>query len=155
MLVGLMKIMITLAFASLLVWLLYTLNIYQVGWTIIPYLSLLTLSGWMMGYLSGAIMVYSGQRFQMLAWMTPFVFAPFSAVFYPVSALPSWGQAIAWCLPTTYVFEGMRGVLQSGVFSLFYFWMSLVLNILYLAFAMAFFKIMFEKSRSKGLSRLE
>lgn len=155
MLVGFCKILITIAFSSLLVFLLFTLNIYQVGWAIIPYIGLLTLSGWMMGFLSGAVMIYNGQRLQMLAWMTPFIFAPFSAVFYPLSALPDWGQAIGKCLPTTYIFEGMRQVLQEGTFSTEMFWMSLILNGVYLAFAMGLFKFMFEKSRVKGLSRLE
>ncbi|NGX48172.1 MAG: hypothetical protein K1000chlam3_01562 [Chlamydiae bacterium] len=155
MLVAFVKILITLSFSSLLVWLLYALNIYRVGWAILPYLGLLTLSGWMMGYLSGSVTIYFGQRFQMLSWMTPFIFAPFSAVFYPVSALPVWAQAIAKCLPTTYVFEGMRKILQEGIFSYKMFWMSLGLNILFLGVAMTLFKIMFEKSRVKGLSRLE
>jgi len=155
MLVGIVKIVITLVFSSLLVWLLYALNIYQVGWAIIPYIGLLTFSGWMMGYLSGGIMIYFGQRFQMLAWMTPFIFAPFSAVFYPMSALPTWGQVIAKCLPTTYVFEGMRKVLTEGTFSYKMFWMSLALNAIFLTLAISFFKMMFEKSRTKGLSRLE
>lgn len=155
MLVGIAKILITITFSSLLVWLLFALNIYEVGWTILPFVAMLTLSGWTLGYLSGSVMIYFGQRLQMLAWMTPFIFAPFSAVFYPVSALPSWGQAISWWLPTTYVFEGMRGVLSNKGFSLSMFLMSLLLNVLYLSGTMIFFKIMFEKSRKKGLSRLE
>ncbi|NGX39302.1 MAG: hypothetical protein KR126chlam1_00628 [Chlamydiae bacterium] len=155
MLVGFVKILITLFFSSLLVWLLFALNIFTVGWAILPYIALLTLSGWMMGYLSGAIMIYYGQRFQMLAWMTPFIFAPFSAIFYPVSALPNWGRGIAWCLPTTYVFEGMRGILEGKGFSYPMLWMSLVLNLIFLSGSMVFFKVMFEKSRVKGLARLE
>ena len=155
MLVGLIKIFITLGFSSLLVWLLYSLNIYQIGLAVLPYLGLLTLSGWMMGFLGGTLMIYFGQRLQMLAWMIPFIFAPFSAVFYPVSALPAWGQIIAWCLPTTYVFEGMRKILFDGVFSWQMFWTSLILNIVYLAGAIGLFKIFFEKSRVKGFSRLE
>ena len=155
MLVGFVKILITIAFSTFLVFILYALNVFQVGWAIIPYIGLLTLSGWMMGYLSGSVMIYFGLRFQMLAWMTPFIFAPFSAVFYPLGTLPSWGQAIGKCLPTTYVFEGMRKVLSDGVFSYELFWMSLALNIVYLGAAMGLFKLMFEKSRNKGLSRLE
>lgn len=155
MLVGFSKIWITLGFSALLIQLLFTLNVFQVGWAILPYIGMMSLSGWVIGFLSGGIMVYFGQRMQMLAWMAPFLFAPFSAVFYPVSALPPWGQAIAWCLPTTYVFEGMRGVLSNGVFSMHYFMMSFILNIVFLGGVLVFFKRMFEKSRVKGLSRLE
>lgn len=155
MLVGFAKILITVVFSGFLVWAFYALNIFQVGWAIIPYIALLTCSGWIMGFLSGAVTIYYGQRMQMLAWMTPFLFAPFSAVFYPVSALPTWCQYIAKCLPTTYVFEGMRKVLREGVFSMHDFRMSLWLNALFLVGTMVFFKVMFEKSREKGLARLE
>jgi ABC-2 type transport system permease protein len=155
MLVGFVKILITVVFSSILVWGLYALNIFQVGWAIIPFTALLTCSGWIMGFLSGAVTIYYGQRMQMLAWMTPFLFAPFSAVFYPVSALPSWCQPIAKALPTTYVFEGMRHILSGGGFSYYDFWMSLGLNLFFLAATMLFFKTMFEKSRIKGLARLE
>ncbi|MBS0629445.1 MAG: ABC transporter permease [Verrucomicrobia bacterium] len=155
MLTSFTKILITLAFSSSLVWLLYSLNIFNLGLAIIPFIAMLTVSGWMMGYFSAGIIVYFGQRYQMLAWMMPFVFAPFSAVFYPLSALPPWGQFIAKGLPMTYIFQGMRQVLQQGTFSTEMFWMSALLNTIFLFLTMAFFKIMFERSREKGLSRLE
>lgn len=155
MLSGLMKICVNIAFGGLLVYLLYTLNVFTMGWAFLPFAVSLSLTGWIIGYLSGAIMVYFGQRSQVLAWMTPYVFAPFSAVFYPVSALPVWAQKIAYCLPTTYIFEGMREVLQKGVFSSEKLGISLLLNAGYLALTMLFFKYMFEKSRNKGLARLE
>lgn len=155
MLVGIVKIFIALAFGSLLVYLLYALNIFSMGWAFLPFMASLTLSGWFMGFLSAGIIVYFGQRLQMLAWMTAYVFAPFSAVYYPLSALPSWAQWIAKALPTTYIFEGMRKILYENTFSLEMLLWSFLLNILYLAGAMLFFKIMFEKSRDKGLGRLE
>lgn len=154
-LIGIMKITITLGFSSLLVWLLFHLNVFVVGWVIIPAMALLIISGWWMAYISGGIMLYYGQRLQMLAWMTPFVFAPFSAIFYPVSALPPWAQSIAHCLPTTYVFEGVRLALYEGIFPGKHLLTGLALDLVFLCVSMTFFKIMFEKSRVKGLSRLE
>lgn len=155
MLVGVFKIFITICFGGLIVWMLYALNIFSMGWVFLPFCASLILSGWFIGFLSAAIMVYFGQRVQMLAWMTAYVFAPFSAVFYPLSALPSWGQAIAKGLPMTYIFEGMRKVLEEGVFSWGDFGMSILLNILYLVGAMILFRKLFEMSRAKGLARLE
>jgi ABC-2 type transport system permease protein len=155
MLVGVCKIFITICFGALFVWVLYALNIFAIGWSILPFCASLILSGWFIGFLSAAIMVYFGQRVQMLAWMTAYVFAPFSAVFYPLSALPAWGQVIAKALPMTYIFEGMRKVLNEGIFSWEYFGLSIVLNIVYLIAAMTLFRKLFEKSRSKGLARLE
>lgn len=155
MLTGILKIFINVLFSSLLVYLLYALNVFTVGWYFLPYMVSLTLSGWILGYLSGGIMIYFGQRLQILAWMTPYIFAPFSAVFYPVSALPIWAQKIAYCLPTTYIFEGMRMILNEGVFSVRMLMTSYMLNVIFLALTMLFFKHMYEKSREKGLARLE
>lgn len=155
MLVGISKILITVCFGALVVWLLYALNIFTLGWTLLPFCASLLLSGWFLGFLSAAIMVYFGQRFQMLAWMTANIFAPFSAIYYPITALPDWGQKIAKALPMTYVFEGMRSVLYQGIFSWEDFWISILLNILYLIITIALFCKLFEMSRAKGLARLE
>jgi ABC-2 type transport system permease protein len=45
-----------------------------------------------------------------------FIFLPLTCVYYPVSVLPPWLQVIAWTLPPTYVFEGMRALLLTHVF---------------------------------------
>ena len=91
----------------------------------------------------------------MIAWMIGFAFAPFSAVFYPVTILPAWAQTFAWCLPTTYIFEGMRLIINQGFFPYSYLVVSLVMSLFYLALSVTFFVWMFEKSRVKGLGRLE
>lgn len=155
MCVGIAKILITVLFGSLIVWLLYTLNVFSLGWAFLPYAASLILSGWVLGFLSASLIIYFGLRVQMLAWMTAYLFAPFSCVYYPISALPHWAQIIAKCLPSTYIFEGMRKILHEQTFSFSMFFISLSLNILYLVLSMLLFKIMFEKSRNKGLSRLE
>jgi ABC-2 type transport system permease protein len=155
MFVGSIKICISLAFGAFIVWLLYALNVFSLGWAFLPFCVSLTLSGWFMGFLSAAVMVYYGQRVQMLAWMTAYLFAPFSAVYYPVSALPFWAQKIAYCLPTTYIFEGMRRILYEHTFSLRMLIISFILNIFYLILSLLFFRFMFHKSRDKGLARLE
>ena len=149
------KIFLTLGFGSLLVYVLYELNIFTIGWAFLPFAALLLMSGWMIGFLSASVVIYWGQRFQMLAWMTAYLFAPVSAVYYPVSALPAWLQPVANSLPTTHVFEGMRIVLQQHIFPWEAFWWSLFLNIAYLILTISIFAFAFEKSRSKGLSRFE
>lgn len=155
MMVGIVKIIVSLLFGAFFVWLLYTLNIFSMGWAFLPFCISLTLSGWFMGFLSAAIMVYYGQRVQYVAWMMAYAFSPFSAVFYPVSVLPEWAQVIAHCLPTTYIFEGMRKILIERVFPIEMFTISIVLNIVFLALAITYFYYMFQKSRNKGLARLE
>jgi ABC-2 type transport system permease protein len=155
MLVGLAKILVHVVFSAGIVYLAYALNIFDVGWAFLPFCVSLMLSGWFIGFISAAVIVYYGQRLQMLAWMTAYLFSPFSAVYYPVSALPLWAQKIAYCLPMTYIFEGMRDILYHQHFSLSMLMMSLVLNLVYLALSLLFFVFMYEKSRTKGLARLE
>ena len=96
-----------------------------------------------------------GQAAEALVWGVPFLIQPISAVFYPVSVLPVWLQWVAWTLPSTHVFEGMREAMRTGVFRVDLFIWSLVLNIAYLIGAALFFRWMFERIRDRGLlSRL-
>ena len=155
LLLCLCKIGIALAFGVVAVYLLYSLNIFTLGWAFLPFALSLMISGWVIGFFAASVVIYYGQRLQMLAWMTAYLFAPFSAVFYPVTALPPWGQKIAWSLPTTHIFEGMRDILQKGDFSWSALGYSLGLNLLYLACGIAVFMWAFEKSRAKGLARFE
>jgi ABC-2 type transport system permease protein len=150
-----LKILVSLAFGSLLVFVLYETNVFSIGWAFFPFALSVIITGWIFGLLSGAVVIYWGQRFQMLAWMVPYIFAPFSAVLYPVAALPTWAQPIAWSLPTTYVFEGIRHILTEHIFPAKYFWISMGLNAIYFFLALALFKLAFELSRAKGLARLE
>jgi ABC-2 type transport system permease protein len=152
---GLLKNVLTLIVGIGGVWLLYRLNIFAVGWMLLPFLFSLMMSGWFMGFTSSALIIYYGRRLQGLAWMLGFALAPFSAVFYPVSALPSWAQGVSAALPMTYVFEGMRQILRGGPLPLSALLFSFVLDLLYLALAILFFGWMYERSRAKGLGRLE
>lgn len=149
------KLMITISFGSLVVYLLYSLNVFTLGWAFLPFAALLLMFGWSLGFFAAGIIIYWGHQVEMIAWMIAFLFAPFSAVFYPVDTLPLLVQKISWCLPTTYVFEGMRQILRGNSFPFTYLLYSISLNILYLMLAIFFFKWMFEKSRKKGLARLE
>ena len=45
-----------------------------------------------------------------------FLIMPLICVYYPVSVLPDWLQVIAWALPPTYVFEGMRALILEQLF---------------------------------------
>lgn len=149
------KLVVTVSFGALAVYILYSLNVFTVGWAFIPFAVSLLLFGWVLGFLGASLIIYWGMQLEALAWMIGFLFAPFSAVFYPVHVLPEWAKIISWCLPTTYIFEGMRSILATGGFPMADFAISIGLNILYLALALSLFKFMFNKSMAKGLARLE
>lgn len=155
LLVSLCKLGVSILFGSIVVYILYALNVFTVGWAFIPFAAMLLMFGWTLGFIAAGCIVYRGHQVEMLAWMIVAVFAPFSAVFYPVDVLPRWAQTISWCLPTTYVFEGMRQILHGQPFPLTYFWYSFGINTVYLCISVFFFRKMFELSRNKGLARLE
>lgn len=155
LLLSLLKLCCSIAFCSFIVYLLYSLNVFTVGWYFLPFTLALIVFGWSIGFFASSLIVYWGHKIEFFAWMIGGLFMPFSAVFYPAAMLPGWAQKISWCLPTTYIFEGMRCILNTGVFPAHYFWSSLLLDILFLTGAISLLRYMFYKSRRKGLARLE
>jgi ABC-2 type transport system permease protein len=152
---GILKNILILAVAVGAVWLLHQMNLFSVGWMMLPFLFSLLMSGWFIGFTASGVIIRYGQSVQSVAWMFGSAPAPFSAVFYPVEVLPHWAQAIAAPLPMTYVFEEMRQILRSGRPPVSDLEISFGLNLLYLALSVLFFGRMFEKSRERGLARPE
>lgn len=118
---GLILISITSSFISIMVmvglaWLLFAYNIFQFGFLLIPFVAVLFLFGLALGIFTVAIILRFGPSSEILAWSIPVLLPPFSGVFYPLSALPSWLQNVAHVFPPSYVFEGMRSVVLGGNF---------------------------------------
>jgi ABC-2 type transport system permease protein len=140
---------------TFVVWTFYALNIFTAGWILIPFSFSLILYGWTIGLIGASLIIYWGQKMSSVPWMMLFLFAPFSAVFYPLDVLPYWMRIIAKSLPGAYIFEGMRkSLFNPDYLPLSDLLISYGLNIIYLTLAVILFKFMFEKSRSKGLAQL-
>jgi ABC-2 type transport system permease protein len=152
---GVLKNVLTMIVGAGAVWLLYRLNVFAVGWLMLPFLFALMMSGWFMGFTASGVIIRYGKSLQSIAWMAGYALAPFSAVFYPLHVLPDWAQVIARALPMTYVFEGMRQVLRGDELPVAELLISFGLNTVYLVLSVVFFGRMFEKSRERGLARLE
>ena len=88
----------------------YEYNIFQMGLPLIAFFTNVLVTGWALGFVISALILRFGMGAESLAWVVVFAFAPFSAIYYPVSSLPEWLQGLALCLPQTHVFEGMRSV---------------------------------------------
>jgi ABC-2 type transport system permease protein len=58
----------------------------------------------------------NGLGAESIVWSLMFGILPLVCVYYPVTVLPHWLQVIAWALPPTYVFEGMRALLINHTF---------------------------------------
>ena len=151
MLVGLAKLVVTASIMAALAWFLYSFNIFLVGISLIPFVLNLIIMGWSIGIVTTALILRFGQEVEVLAWALGFLFMPVSAVFYPVSVLPPFLQTIARYIPASYVFEGMRGVINSGPFPLNELLCSLGLNGIYILLSSLFFHWNFKIVKKKGL----
>lgn len=149
--VGFVKILITVAILVVLAYTLYSFNLFQMGFSLIPLFVNLLLMGWAVGMVTTALIMRWGQSAEALAWGIPFLIQPVAAVFYPLDVLPRWLQPIALAIPATHVFEGMRQVLRGEGLSAHYVVWAFVLNVVYLAGAAVFFRYTFNVAREKGL----
>ena len=154
-LVGIFKAMMTALVLGTLAWILYAFNLLSIGLALVPFLASLLLFGWAVGMCTMGVILRYGQASEALIWGVPFLLQPISAVFYPVDVLPRWLQPIAWMLPSTHVFEGMRAVLSTGHIEPRSLAFAFGMNILYLVAGATFFGWMLRQVREKGyLSRL-
>ncbi|OGH15829.1 MAG: hypothetical protein A3C22_01975 [Candidatus Levybacteria bacterium RIFCSPHIGHO2_02_FULL_37_10] len=151
---GIIKSIISFLFGVLVAYLLYAVNIAPYAFYLIPFALLLIMAGWSMGFFIAALILRFGTRIQTLAWTAPWVLSPFSAIYYPVSILPDWAQKISSLLPTSYIFEGMREVINTGNLDSMKIIISLTLNIIYLTLSVYFLKSSFNKIMRSGLNSL-
>ena len=99
-------VMVTLATAA------FGLHFFAMGVMLVPFLVLLFLFGVALGIFGAAIVLRWGPAAEWLIWPIPALLSPLACVFYPLSALPTWLQWVARLVPPSYVFEGMRAVVE-------------------------------------------
>ncbi len=107
---GLMSLLVMLVFAQVA----FGLSFLTYGVALAPFLMVLFLTGISLGIAASAIVLRLGPASEWLIWPIPMLISPFAGVFYPVTVLPVWMQAVAMILPPSYVFEGMRSVVAGS-----------------------------------------
>jgi len=151
MLLGLLKLVLTLVVMAAAAWGLYAFNVFSFGFLLIPFIANLVLLGWTIGLLSLALILRYGGRWGILAWSLPMLLMPFASVFYPETVLPPVARAIAQAVPANHVFEGMRTAVLHGEIA----WGRLALataeNLVYLALASALVAWVFRLAVRRGL----
>lgn len=154
LIVALAKTIASFLVASMLALLLYKMNIFIYGFYLLPFILLLIMTAWSVGFLiTGMVLRYSS-KIQTLAWSMIALISPFSAVYYSVSTLPVWAQKIALIVPTSYIFEGMRQIIIKGTFNPSSLIMALVINCIYLILSLIYLKMSFNKVLEKGLAKV-
>jgi ABC-2 type transport system permease protein len=147
---SMLRALIGVGGACLFAFLLFRYSIFSVGFPLIAFFANLLVFGWAIGLAMSGMILRLGLGAEELAWAAIFVIAPVSGVYYPISVLPSWLQAIAWGIPSAHVFEGMRSVLLHGTFRWDHFWAAAVLDVFYLALGAAVFAWSMRNARDRG-----
>jgi ABC-2 type transport system permease protein len=125
-------------------------NVYALGLALAAFFVNLILTSWAVGIVVAGVLLRNGMGAESLAWTLMFVLMPLTCVYYPVSVLPPWLQVIAWALPPTYVFEGMRALLMEHVIRLDLMLEAFVLNVLYFAAGVFAFLKLLKSARRVG-----
>jgi ABC-2 type transport system permease protein len=94
----------------------FHLQFFSLGLPLAGFLMILFVFGITLGIVASAIVLRLGPASEWLLWPLPALLSPFAAVFYPLSILPHWMQIVARTLPPSYVFEGMRTLLDGRPF---------------------------------------
>ena len=147
---GLLALVIGMSTALVVAYLMFDYSLFSMGIYLLPLIFNLIITGWAIGLLLISLLFRYGASGEHFGWMVAFIFIPFAAVYYPVSVLPQWAQYVAATLPPSYVFEGMRQLIQTKVFDWSLFQKAFGLNIIWLGVSFFVFLSQLQKARKRG-----
>lgn len=153
--IGVIKASISFIWAVLVAFILYKVNLFVLGFYLIPFIFLLLMTGWWTAFFITGIILRYGSRVQTLAWTLVYILAPLSAIYYPINSLPENVQKISFLLPTTYVFQGIRSILVEGRLDETLIIKSLLLNCVYLVLSLWFLQRSFKLLIKRGMMQLQ
>lgn len=148
--ISLVRTLIGVGTAALLAIPLYHYSLFDLGLPLLAFFANLLVLGWALGLMVCALVLRFGLGAESLAWAGVFALAPVSGIYYPIDVLPVWLQKVAWMLPASHVFEGMRTVLLEHRFRWELFGYAAMLNVLYLVAGGWLFGRAFRRARRTG-----
>jgi ABC-2 type transport system permease protein len=116
MIMSLIRLAIGVVPMTLLAILFFDFNLLSLGLPLIAFFCNLIFTSWALGIFVSGLVLRNGLGAESIVWTLMFGVMPLACVYYPVSSLPHWLQYVAWTLPPTYVFEGMRSLLIDQVY---------------------------------------
>ena len=125
-------------------------NLFGLGLALAAFFVNLLLTSWAIGIFVSGLVLRNGLGAENLAWTIMFIFLPLTCVYYPVAVLPGWLQVVAWSLPPTYVFEGMRALVIDQVFRPDLMLQALGLNAVFFAAGATGFLALLKSARRNG-----
>lgn len=150
MVMSVVRLSIGMIPVSLLAIAFFGFNLWALGLALAAFFANLILTSWSIGIFVAGLLLRNGLGAESLAWTIMFLFLPLTCVYYPVGVLPHWLQYVAWALPPTYVFEGMRALVIDQVFRGDLMLQALAYNaVLFAAASSAFLKLL-QSAREHG-----
>jgi len=150
MAMSIVRLLIGMVPVSLLAIGFFGFNLYGMGFALAAFFVNLIVTSWAVGILVSGVVMRNGLGAENLAWSVMFLLMPLTCVYYPVAVLPAWLQVVAWALPPTYVFEGMRALLIDHRFRADLMLEALGMNIVLFAAAAAGFMVLLRAARRHG-----
>ena len=129
---------------------LFQFNFYGIGLPLIAFFCNLIFTSWSVGIFVSGLVLRNGLGAESIVWTLMFAIMPLSCIYYPVSVLPHWLQVVAWALPPTYVFEGMRALLVDHIFRTDLMIEAAALNAALLIASFAAFLALLRSARRNG-----
>src|SRR5437764_1160279 len=125
-------------------------NLYGFGLALAAFFMNLILTSWSVGIVVSGVVLRNGMGAESLAWTVMFVLMPLTCVYYPVTVLPDSLQWVAWMLPPTYVFEGMRALVLQQTFRADLMLEAFFLNLIYFTGCVLIFLQLLNSARRIG-----
>jgi ABC-2 type transport system permease protein len=125
-------------------------NFFGLGLPAIAFFCNLIFTSWALGIFVSGLVLRNGLGAESIVWTLMFALLPFACVYYPVKVLPPWLQHVAWSLPPTYVFEGLRSLLSDHVFRADLMVSALAINAVLLIASFAAFIGLLNSARRHG-----
>lgn len=126
-------------------------NLFALGVALVAFLANLVMFGWAVSAVVTGIILRNGLGAESLAWAVPFIFLPLCGIYYPVDVLPEALQGLAWALPPTHVFEGMRAILFHQSVDWGRLGLATLMNLAYLGAGLAAFMGFLRAARARGM----
>ncbi len=148
---GVGRSILALLLMFLLAILAFGFSIFTFGISLAAFLLILFFFGVALGIIGVSIVLRLGPAAEWLVWPIPALLSPFVGVLYPLSVLPEWMQFIGQFLPPSYVFAGIREIIDGGAFSASTFLWGLLAALIYIVLAYMIFVKVYKKAVRTGL----
>ena len=150
MVMSLIRLAIGVIPMTLLAMIFFDFNLYGFVLPLIAFFCNLIFTSWSIGIFVSGLVLRNGLGAESIVWTMMFGLLPLACIYYPVSVLPHWLQYVAWSLPPTYVFEGMRALLTDHVFRADLMVEALLINGLLFIASFAIFLALLQSARRAG-----